>query len=145
MKPDDEGAWSNLGVLKSKMDDKDGAIVAFKRALAIDPNSARSHFNLATVYRRQRDIDKAIAEDELAVRYDPKLAAAYYDLGILYSQERRTDDAAGAFRKYLEVGVNEDAPSRADAEERLKGLAPPAAAGDKAGRSGKTSKVSKKK
>ena len=61
-------------------------------------------------------------EYEVAIGHNPRLAKAYYDLGILYSQERRVEDSANAFRKYLEYGTSEDAPSRKDAEERLKGL-----------------------
>ena len=118
--PNEVQAWNNLGVARSKTDDKDGAIVAFKKAIALKPDDAELHFGLATVYRRQRKTDKAIAEYQVAVQKNPRLAKAYYDLGILYSQEKKTAEARAAFEKYLQYGTNEDAASRKDAEERLK-------------------------
>ena len=102
----------NLGVAKRKTDDKEGAIVAFKKALAIKPDDGELHFDLATVYRRQRKTDLAIAEYEVAVQKNPRLAKAYYDLGIMYSQEKKTAEARAAFESYLKYGASEDAASR---------------------------------
>jgi tetratricopeptide (TPR) repeat protein len=98
----------------------DGAIAAFKKAIALKPDEAEYHFSLATVYRRQRNTDEAIAEYNLAIARDPKHARAYYDLGILYSQDKKTQEAKEAFEKYLEYGKSEDPAARKDAEERLK-------------------------
>src|SRR4029077_12787200 len=99
--------------------DKDGAVKAFKKALAIKPDDAELHFDLAVVYRRQRMTPEAIAEYEVAVQKNPRYAPAYYDLGILYSQEKKTAEARGAFEKYLQFGTTEDAASRKDAQDRL--------------------------
>src|SRR5205823_9416745 len=113
---------TNLGVARSKTDDKDGAIVAFKKAIELKPTDAQSHFNLATVYRRQRKTDEAIHEYETATALDSSLASAQYDLGILYSQQKRHEEALAAFRKYLAASGADDAKSRHDAEERIKTL-----------------------
>ena len=120
LKPTEVDAWNNLGIARSKTDDKDGAMVAFKKAIALKPEDGELHFGLATVYRRQRKTDEAIAEYQVAVQKNPRLAKAYYDLGILYSQDKKTAEARAAFEKYLQYGTNEDAASRKDAEERLK-------------------------
>ena len=83
-------AWNSLGVARSKTDDKEGAIVAFKKAIALRPEDAELHFGLATVYRRQRNTDSAIAEYQVAVQKNPRLAKAYYDMGLLYAQDKKT-------------------------------------------------------
>jgi hypothetical protein len=41
-------------------------------------------------------------------------------MGVLYSQDKKNAEAKAAFEKYLEYGSNEDAASRADAQDRLK-------------------------
>ena len=89
---------------KSKTDDKEGAIVALKKAIALKPDDADLHFDLGVVYRRQRNTDAAISEYQVAVLKNPKLAKAYYDMGIMYSQERKNPEARAAFEKYLEYG-----------------------------------------
>jgi tetratricopeptide (TPR) repeat protein len=116
----DVDAWNSLGIARSKTDDKEGAIVAFNKAISLRPDDAELHFGLATVYRRQRNTDKAIAEYQVAVQKNPRLAKAYYDLGLLYAQDKKNAEARQAFEKYLQYGTNEDAASRKDAEERLK-------------------------
>jgi tetratricopeptide (TPR) repeat protein len=103
-------------------DDRDGAIKAFQKAIAIEPKSGMTHFNLAVVYRQQKRIDDAIPEYQEAVKLDPSLSGAYYDLGLLYSQDRRHEQALDAFRKYLSTSDHRDSASEKDAEERIKSL-----------------------
>jgi superkiller protein 3 len=111
-----------LGVALAKINDREGAIVALKKAVELDPKNGQIHLNLAVAYRRQKKIDDAIKEYETAVSLDPGLAGGYYDLGLLYSQDRRYDDALTAFKKYLASSEKLDPESRRDAEERIKSL-----------------------
>jgi len=122
LKPADVEAWKSLGIARSKTDDKEGAIVALKKAIGLAPNDAELHFSLATVYRRQLKPDIAIEEYQVAVQKNPRLAKAYYDMGLLYAQDKKNAEAKAAFEKYLQygAGAGEDAASLKDAEERLK-------------------------
>ncbi len=129
----DPQAWTNLGVAKSKTDDKDGAIVALKKAIALKPDDAELHFDLAVVYRRQRNTDEAIAEYQVAVQKNPKFAKAYYDLGILYSQEKKNRRGAGGLREVPRVRRATRTPPRArtpriaSRRSRARGRTPPPA------------------
>jgi tetratricopeptide (TPR) repeat protein len=45
----------NLAVLLEDLDRERDAIVAYREALALDPQLADAHFNLARLYERARD------------------------------------------------------------------------------------------
>ena len=72
-------------------------------------------------FQKQMEDDAGgFGEYQVAVQKNPRLAKAYYDMGLLYSQDKKNAEAKAAFEKYLQYGTNEDAASRADAQERLK-------------------------
>jgi tetratricopeptide (TPR) repeat protein len=57
----------NLGVLLEDLDREPEAILAYREALALDPQLADAHFNLARLYERARD-PKASLRHLLAYR-----------------------------------------------------------------------------
>ena len=81
-------------------DDADGAIAAYRRAMALDPQAADIVAELANLYLRQNRSQDATTAAESALKIDPKNAQAHLVLGTLYatlaSQGDNADNAQGA-------------------------------------------------
>lgn len=89
--------------------DVDAAIAAYKRAAALDPESAEIYTSLAELYARQNKVDECIAAAEQALTNNPDNVGAHRILGLVYaslaqSRNRRSNsrDYAGEALKHLE-------------------------------------------
>jgi tetratricopeptide (TPR) repeat protein/cytochrome c553 len=73
--------------------DADGAVAAYRKALAIDPGFTEAAVNLADLHRARGD--ERLAEETLreALRRDPAAAAAHHALGLVLVRQRRTAEA----------------------------------------------------
>jgi len=143
--------WEALGVVCHRLDDIEGAAVAYERALALDPRRIICLNNLASLLSDQgRELDQALGLAQRAVEVSPDLAS----LGTLGSiqhaigeRERKsgTGNSAAAFKQaaatYLRIArarpMDPEAWSRAaqassdagdfegaaDAWQRLAGIA----------------------
>ena len=98
-----------------------GAIVAFKKALAIEPDDGdyTSAWRPSTAASARPTL--AIADYEVALEKNPRLAGAITTWASC-TPRRSAREALAAFQNYLKYGASEDAASRKDAEERLKSL-----------------------
>ena len=66
-------------------DDIEGAVAAYKRAIALDPDAADIAAQLASLYLRQNKIQEALATAEQAVKVSPNNSDANRVLGIVYA------------------------------------------------------------
>jgi adenylate cyclase len=97
-------AHTSLGIVKAFHDhDLPGAGEAFRRALALNPNSAMSHdwYSFYLLYFRQWD--EAIAIQRRAVKLDPLAIIISADLGWALWHAGRWDEAIEHLRKTLEL------------------------------------------
>ena len=96
------------GILRSFPGTTQEVMEHYRKAVALDPKSADTHFNLAVLY--QDDVTHkldAIYEYEQALRYDPNWVEVYYNLGNLYSElGDRDDEAERAYRSAIRLNPN---------------------------------------
>jgi serine/threonine protein kinase/tetratricopeptide (TPR) repeat protein len=101
------GLHNNFGAcLRDDLNDVDGAIEHYQKALALDPNLAEAHYNLAKALGEGKsDHLRAIQHFEKAIEFDNKFTYAHVELGHLlwFLSHHRTDRAAAA--KDLERAV----------------------------------------
>lgn len=109
-----QDAWFIKGCLLSDYHKDDEAIVSFKKALEINPNSVtalKTLINLALSLFFTGDADSAIDSLNKAVTlktegFNPMLplmwANAYYDLALIYRRTGRMEESKEAFKKSLE-------------------------------------------
>lgn len=98
---DDElpNAWLNLGVTRRRIGDLDGAEVAYKRALEIDPRTYAAYQNLAGLLHVEGRSDEA-REFELALKKSPtRNPYTYISLGDISFRSGRLGEAKRFYRR----------------------------------------------
>jgi tetratricopeptide (TPR) repeat protein len=94
-RPDMTAGWLALGHAHVRLAEFPAAAQAYERAVACEPLSADTHFNLGVVRRRLNDLDGAARAFHEAWRLDPMLAdAAKACVGTLALRVRSSPDAA---------------------------------------------------
>jgi tetratricopeptide (TPR) repeat protein len=106
-RPDDPEAWLKLGSARSGVEDWDGSIAAYRRAIEIDASSARAHHNLGNVYFRRGDYVAAEQAYARALELDPSYLLAAFHHGWTLRQINRAAEAEAAFRHCLELPARE--------------------------------------
>lgn len=100
-------AHNNLGnlLMMAAYADYDGAEVAFRAAIKVDPTEARAYNNLGILLQDVReDYDGAEAAFRTAIKLDPQVASAHCNLGnLLKSVRRDADGAESAYRMAIAV------------------------------------------
>ncbi|MGI8919128.1 MAG: tetratricopeptide repeat protein [Pyrinomonadaceae bacterium] len=81
----------------------DGAIVAYQRALDLEPDFADVHLSLGHAYLRLKKSPEAIKAFKEATRINPEMEEAYYGLGLEYFRAGKMKEAAQAFKKAVNV------------------------------------------
>jgi adenylate cyclase len=116
IKPDDALATYFQGyVLKRLRKDLDQALVAFERAIALDPNLAVAHNYVGQIKvflgRASEAAEHTLKAIQLSPR-DPQLAEWYYQLGITYIHQQRYNEAVEWARRGVQVNPNLRYPYR---------------------------------
>jgi tetratricopeptide (TPR) repeat protein len=83
--------------------DLDGALEAFRRAVAAAPASAVAHSKLGIVYVHQQQLEAAAAEFTKAIQLDPTYAPAYSNLGNVYRERGQLDQAIAQYQKAVSM------------------------------------------
>lgn len=76
--------FNNLGAALNGLGDHSGAVAAYERALALEPNYALVLSNLAVVYRAQGETQRAISALRHALAINPNLTEARLNLRNTY-------------------------------------------------------------
>jgi choline-sulfatase len=97
-------AHLTLGNWLVRVKDPEGAIAAYKAALALKPDDEISLGNLAQLFRARGRTEDELAALEVfrsALRVNPRNPQSWYQLATLYLDARRLEDAAAAFQDAL--------------------------------------------
>jgi tetratricopeptide (TPR) repeat protein len=96
----------------------DTAILAYKRAIELNPSYSKAYAYLGTAYMRKAQVDEAITALKKSVELDPKAVQAYRLLGNalelkfdLTKQEEILDEAIFNYLKALDLDPN-DVPTK---------------------------------
>jgi len=100
--------WLNLGRIKMRSEDTDGAKAAYARAAGLDPSMRGVHFLLGKLLNDEGRTPEAIAEMEKELALDPSDASTLKALGALYHNADRKADAIAVFEKVVAVAPDVD-------------------------------------
>lgn len=109
--------WYGVGCAREDEGDRDGAIAAYKRALAADESHVDAHINLGRMLHERGDTPLAVGHYQRALELRPGDSIAAFNLGVALEDQERLDEAASA---YLQA-VSAD-PRSADAHYNLAGV-----------------------
>lgn len=76
---------------------------AFRKAVALDADSAIARSKLGVALARQRRLDEGIEALRQAIQLNPRYAAAYSNLGNVYREQGRMDEALRAYQQAIEA------------------------------------------
>ncbi len=85
--PNSVEAQFELGNLHVRAGELAQAVVAYKKAIALDPNYQTAYANLGVVYYQQGQFDLAASQYEKALELNPNDGDVAYNLGALYLQQ----------------------------------------------------------
>jgi tetratricopeptide (TPR) repeat protein len=87
---------------KSKdKNDQDAALLAFDKAIGLDPNDAYAYANRGNAYGKKGEWDRAIEDYTKAIGLDRKYALAYYNRGVTYGKKGDPDRAIEDYTKAI--------------------------------------------
>jgi tetratricopeptide (TPR) repeat protein len=96
--PDWGLAWFGLGHVYAMLDRKVDAEQAFRKAVQLDGQLFRAHFELGKILEEKGDLDGAIDAFSAGIRVAPDSAAARFRLAKLLRQAGRQGEAAEQYR-----------------------------------------------
>ena len=100
----------NLGKVYLQLDERESALQAFKRAVALNPASASAHNNVGATYFALGDCDQGIYELSQAVNLNPSSLDATFNLGRAKFDCGQVDSSIPHFEAALNLQGNLNIP-----------------------------------
>jgi tetratricopeptide (TPR) repeat protein len=102
--PERANAHNHLGnTLLMEAKDIDGAIIAFKKAIAVDPQHALAFYNLGGALYKKGQTEAAIEQLKKSTNLHPQFAVAHHDLGTALYNKEKNDGAITQYKKVLAI------------------------------------------
>jgi tetratricopeptide (TPR) repeat protein/serine/threonine protein kinase len=103
LRPENPGAYVNLGEALRRKGDLAGAIAAHRQAIALSPAYAAAHNNLGAALRAKGDQAGAIAAYRQAIRLEKNYPDAHFNLGVALQTKGRLEEAIAAYRQAIRL------------------------------------------
>lgn len=98
---------NNLGIVYMIKGDLRAALGSFKKALALEPRSAKAQFNIATCYAQEKHYDKAVRHFASSLSLDAQNLDALKGLARVYLLTKQYSEAAALLSKREEAFTND--------------------------------------
>ncbi|MFK7787785.1 MAG: tetratricopeptide repeat protein [Crocinitomicaceae bacterium] len=99
--PDSSYFYYNRGKAKRRLDNHQGAIEDYLKAIELDDDRVEYIVSLAVSYSYLDKVDDAIKEYKRAIKIEPRYAMSYYNLGGIYAQDKKYKKAIELFETSL--------------------------------------------
>jgi tetratricopeptide (TPR) repeat protein len=76
---------------------------AIEKAIDLNCEEARYHYNLGVIHAKARDYSQAIAAWQSAIELDPRYAAPHNGLGYVYKDHNKLDEAIAAYQRAIQL------------------------------------------
>ena len=96
-------AYTNLGNIRFRRGDENGAEELYATALSIDGRQPEAHYNLGYLSLETGQYDRAVEHLSRALETDPKFADAHFNLAMAYEALADRTRAKRHWKRYLEL------------------------------------------
>lgn len=96
-------SYFNLGNLYGEVGDNAMALLAYQRALEINPRHSGALYNLGNLYKEQGRLKEAIGFYQKALDVDSRMADAYLNMGVIYGRQGEKEREKSSYQKAIEV------------------------------------------
>ena len=96
-------AYTNLGNIRFRRGDEQGAEQLYRKALELDDRQPEAHYNLGYVMLERGYASRAVTYFEAAIKADPKFADAHFNLAMAQEALGDKQRARIHWMKYLEI------------------------------------------
>ena len=96
-------SYFNLGNLYVEMGDNAMALLAYRRALELNPRHAGTLYNLGNLYKDQGRFKDALGFYQKAIAVDPRISDAWLNMGIIYGKQKEAGQEKAYYQKAVEV------------------------------------------
>lgn len=96
-------AYTNLGNIRFRRQDPEGAEAMYRKALEIDARQPEAQYNLGYVTLERGDPEASIPLFLGAIEADPKFADAYFNLAMAYEQVGESQKARPFWKNYIQL------------------------------------------
>jgi tetratricopeptide (TPR) repeat protein len=103
LRPTYADAYVNIGLTEIAWEKYESARLAIRRALVLDPNSARAHYYDGLLQRRAGNTEAEIADFRMVVEKFPQSRDARRELGITYYQQNDNSAALEQFEALQKI------------------------------------------
>ena len=94
-------ALFELGNALQQQDSLAEAVLCYRQALALRPDSVLTHNNLAVALMAQGKLDDAVASFQQALIIAPDYAEAHNNLGVALKRQKRIDEAIACYQRAI--------------------------------------------
>ncbi len=94
-------AYTNLGNVRFRRGDEEGALTLYERALKIDPLQPEAHYNIGYVALEHGDAKTAVDHFEKALTADARFADAHFNLAMALERLDQSERAREHWKRYL--------------------------------------------
>jgi len=98
--------YNNRGILRKEMNDLDGALQDYNKAIELNPNDA-AYYNRGILKKDMNDLDGALQDYNKAIELNPNYAMAYNNRGNLRSDMNDNEGALQDYNKAIELAPND--------------------------------------
>lgn len=99
--------WYLMANIAQDMNKEENAILFLEKAISLNPEFDKAHYNLGNIYFSKNRYNKAINEYKQAIKYKKDFPYYYYNLGCTYYIQKNYNDAKNAFKKAIALKSNE--------------------------------------
>jgi tetratricopeptide (TPR) repeat protein len=96
-------AYTNLGNIRFRRHDPEGAETLYRKALEMDSRQPEAQYNLGYVMLERGRADMSIPLFLGAIESDPRFADAYFNLAMAYEQVGETQKARPFWKNYISL------------------------------------------
>ena len=100
--------WYLLGNISQDFNNDTNASFFLQKAIILNPEFDKAHYNLANIYLKEKKYNSAIKEYKLAIKYKKDFPYYYYNLGCAYIGQKEYKEAVSSIKKAIKLKA--DAP-----------------------------------